>query len=242
MQSRRTAAVVAVFVIIVFSSWLVWRGSGSLTPSNDSVSSTPRWNASSERAAVARGEEGATASGEHEFARATMSPHVEVRQFTADGSVDTAVADLPSACSPAAIRAILVTLVERLNARDVDGVLALMQPDSGDVELDPEIGEVAFVSFGLDDRIATTHSSLRSYLPTWFDNDTRISLTKAYIGPSRDLSKPGGPYSLRNADIVVELEQQTALGAPQALSGKGSVDCISQRLVMLNLGPGALGF
>lgn len=166
-------------------------------------------------------------------ARVEVSPLLRAEQADA----------VPTACTPDVLRTLFERLVARYNAGDADGIVALMQPEQGDAALDGAAGAAPFLAFGWgNEPAAMTHDELRVALPAVLADGYTMRLSIVLFGPSVDTRLPGGPSSPRNADVSVEMARWMDPAYPQAISGKGTVDCVSGRIIVLAGGPGALGF
>lgn len=134
-------------------------------------------------------------------------------------------------------------LVQRSNAGDVGGIVALLQPEQGDPALDGAHGAMPFQGYAWGtEPAALTHAQVRAALLHVLADGSTLRLSLVQFGPSVDTLLPGGPRSMRNANVSVEMLRWTDPAYPQAFSGKGIVDCVSGRIIVLTGGPGALGF
>lgn len=166
--------------------------------------------------------------------------------------------ELPAICQGDTVLNIFEKFIQRYNAEDLDGTMALIQADvpgwefSDEYEMVPldESGKVEFKWVAMDypgedytgnyGFIARTHEELRSHLAHRFEIDERLQLMELGIGPALTMIESGprrGTYtSDRNADFGIEFERWNSNYGRHRSDFKGVVDCETGKIIMMQGG------
>jgi hypothetical protein len=160
------------------------------------------------------------------------------------------LSDLPASCTPDMIETLLQQFADHYNARDIEGIISLMQYESeyqsSAIGLTPynDEGDVAFqrvqIQFSADSLyLAETHDELREILDTVFTVANEIQPARISVSPARYRpltgDSPSGT-SERHAIVDVDFDRWSDGTAIAGSGGKGAIDCDSATIIFLYFG------
>lgn len=164
------------------------------------------------------------------------------------------VGNYPAICTKERVLGIFQTFIERFNAGDLEGAMAMIADEDteGEWRNGPEniTDKIPFQGFGVSSAegqakttAASSHDELRALLQERFESGEQLKLLRVIIGPTwdRGVVNPMRTDSDRNVAFGAELEQWSDTASSHKLAGKGLIDCLEETIVMWGFGPGQIG-